>query len=100
MTILQALKGYYDRVAEREPGSIPPFGYSWEQVSFVSILSRDGELLDIDDLRVMEGKKLRPMLEKVPLVERTSDKKAKFLWDNTSYVFGRSAKSKRSDDEH
>ena len=100
MTILQALKGHYDRVAEREPGSIPPFGYSWEQVSFVAILSRDGELLDIDDLRVMEGKKLRPTLEQVPLVERTSDKKSKFLWDNTSYVFGRSAKSKRSDDEH
>jgi CRISPR-associated protein Csd1 len=90
--ILQALKGYYDRVAGSEPGVLPPFGYSYEQIDYVLVLSPDGTPLGLQPLP--EGRLC------VPLVERTSDIKPKFLWDNTSYVFGVSDRSRRSEQEH
>lgn len=90
--ILQALKGYYDREINRERPAVPPLGYSFEQVEAVLILSRAGEPIELQ--RIPEGRYA------VPQIERTSGIKPKFLWDNTSYVFGVSERSKRSDREH
>jgi CRISPR-associated protein Csd1 len=90
--ILQALKEYYGRAAASGPGKVPPFGYSFEQVGHVLVLSKNGEPIALEALP--DRRQL------VPLAGRSSDIEPKFLWDNTSYVFGVSAKSKRSAREH
>lgn len=88
--ILQALNGYYDRVASREGAKIAPPGYSYEGISFAAVLGRDGSLIDVNDLRTSAGKKPRPLLLLVPQPPKRSGVKPPpcFLWDKTGYVFG------------
>jgi CRISPR-associated protein Csd1 len=87
MTILQALCGYYDRLAAT--AAAPQLGYSVENISFVIILSSDGRVVDVRDVRDNQGKTPRPSQYTVPQPpKRTSGVDSKFLWDNTSYVFG------------
>ena len=62
--MLQALNGYYDRMANDPESGMPPFGTSIENISFALVLDADGNLKDIEDLREQEGNKLRP--RKVP----------------------------------
>ncbi len=89
MTILQALKGYYDRVAEREPGT-PRFGYGFAPISFSLVLRNDGILIDVDDLREQGEKKLVPKTLLVPkdFDDRTSGNTPRVFWDKTEYVLG------------
>jgi CRISPR-associated protein Csd1 len=90
MTILQALCGYYDRLAAT--GAAPRLGYSAQQVSFAVILSSDGVIQDIQDMRDSSGKKPRPVYRDLPQPEkRTVQVVSNLLWDKTSYVFGASA---------
>jgi CRISPR-associated protein Csd1 len=100
MTILSALNGYYDRLAARGDNSVPPYGYSYENISCALILAPDGTPLQLDMLEETDGNKVRPKRLIVPQTERSSDVKSKYLWDNTSYVFGVSEKSKRISKEH
>ncbi len=87
--ILQALKGYYDRLVDDPESGMPPLGTSIENISFALVLGEDGKLRGVDDLRVQEGKKLFPRKMPVPAaVTRTSGVKPNFLWDKSSYVFG------------
>lgn len=86
--ILQALNDYYHRLLAKDVGVALP-GYSQEKISYVLVLSLEGELVDVQDVRVTTGKKLQPRLISVPQPEkRTSDVKPNFLWDKTSYVLG------------
>jgi len=98
MTVLTALTGYYDRLAARD--EVPPYGYSSEQISFALIIGRNGTPIEFYPLQEVDGGKSRPKRIIVPQTERSSDIKPKFLWDNTSYVFGVSDKSKRPEQEH
>ena len=85
--ILQALNGYYDRLAAR--GQIPPFGYSREKISFAIVLSEAGKLVDVMPLPGLSKRKFRPRLKEVPRpVKRTSGIKPNFLWDKTAYALG------------
>lgn len=87
--ILQALNGYYDRMANDPESGMPPFGTSIENISFALVLAEDGTLQEVEDLREQEGNKLRPRRMPVPAAEtRTSGVKANFLWDKAAYVFG------------
>ena len=87
MTILQALAGHYDRLAER--GDAPPYGFSNEKISYAILLSRNGQLLDVQSLQDMSGKKPRPGIRAVPRpVKRTSGVASNFLWDKTAYALG------------
>jgi CRISPR-associated protein Csd1 len=87
MTVLQALCGYYDRLAAT--GTAPPPGYSVENISFAIVLASDGKVVDVRDIRDNSDKKPRPSQHAVPQPpKRTSGIESKFLWDNTSYVFG------------
>ena len=88
--ILQALKGYYDRVAGYEGTKIAPPGYSYQNISFAVILAEDGSVLDVNDLRTTDGKKARPLPLLVPQPPKRSGKKPPpaYLWDKTGYVFG------------
>jgi len=87
--ILQALNGYYERMASDPESGMPPLGTSVENISFALVLAADGTLRGVEDLREQEGKNLRPRKMPVPAaVTRTSGVKANFLWDKAAYLFG------------
>ena len=62
--ILAALSHHYDLQAAR--GRLPAFGLTQEKVSFALVLGRNGELLDIEDIRDTTGKKPKWTLLAVP----------------------------------
>ena len=89
MSMLAALKGCYDRLAEDDTSGIAPFGYSEEKITFALIISKDGEFVDYRDLRQASGRKLVPQLMQVPqAIKRTVAIAPNFLWDKTSYALG------------
>lgn len=99
--ILQALARYYQRLIERRAEGIAPHGYSPEKISYAILLSPEGEVVQVQDIRDTSGKKPLPRMMNVPQPEkRTVGIKANFLWDKTSYVLGASQTSKRADKEH
>ncbi|HUW31637.1 MAG TPA: type I-C CRISPR-associated protein Cas8c/Csd1, partial [Planctomycetota bacterium] len=49
--ILQALTHYYDRLKDDPESGIPPFGFGREPISWALVLDRDGNLVQIRDLR-------------------------------------------------
>lgn len=90
--ILHALNSYYQRMLDDPEAEMPAFGTSVEGISFALVLGEDGSLLEIEDLRVGEGKKVRPRKIPVPAaVTRTSGVKANFIWDKAAYIFGADA---------
>ncbi len=89
--ILQALNRYYDRLLEDEEREVPVLGFSRQKIYFGLMLSPEGELLQVLDLREQKGKKLQPVSRIVPyeMEERSGSKFAPhFMWDNTAYVLG------------
>jgi len=100
--ILSALNSYYLRLVERDDDEVPLFGYSQEKISYALVLSAEGELVDVLDVRDNSGKKPLPKSLTVPQPEkRTAGIKSNFLWDKTSYVLGVSAKvGERTAQEH
>lgn len=87
--ILHALNGYYERMLDTPDSGMPSYGTSNENISFALVLGSDGSLRGIEDLRELDGRKLRPRKLPVPAaVTRTSGVKANFIWDKASYVFG------------
>lgn len=99
--ILEALSQQYQRLIERDEPGLSPYGYSQEKISYALVLSKDGQVVDVQPLLDTSGKKPVPKSLSVPQPEkRTSGVKSNFLWDKTSYVLGVSASSKRTAEEH
>lgn len=93
--IIQALCAYYDRLLSDPESGISPPGYSKAKVGYGLILSVQGELLNIIDLRVTRGKKLVSRELVVPeQLKRASGIAPNFLCDNCCYVLGLDAKGK------
>lgn len=93
--ILSALNDYYQRLLEQGADGVSPFGYSQEKISYEILLSPDGKVVDVNDIRQVAGKGKKPIPRSlsVPQPEkRTSGTKSNFLWDKTSYVLGVSSK--------
>jgi CRISPR-associated protein Csd1 len=102
--ILTALNDYYQRLlANPDPvtglAKVPPYGFSEQQISYCLVLSKDGELVDIEDVRDTSAKKPKPKLMSVPspfvrsgqYTQKTFDSgkdNAFFLWDKTAYSLG------------
>ena len=87
MTVLQSLARHYERLAAR--GDAPEYGYSKEPVSFAMVLSREGDVVDVADLRDTSDKKPRPSRKIVPRpAPRASNIAPNFLWDKTAYSLG------------
>ncbi len=87
--ILQALDGYYHRLAGRDGAAVPLFGYSDQSISYAVVLSSDGTALDIVPLGSEGKRRFEPTRMPVPgPIIRTSGIAANFLWDKTSYVLG------------
>ena len=96
MSVLQALAGYYDRLAVR--GEAPDYGFSRERISYAVELTPGGEPVNAVPLLDTSGRTPRPSLHAVPRpVTRTSGIASNFLWDKTAYVFG--VKSDRAKDQ-
>lgn len=97
MTILQALNAYYDRLAD-----VAAPGWSQEKFGWCIVLSPEGEVVDVENLHDLSGKKPKPTLRVVPAaIKRTVAIAPNFLWDKTAYVLGRTAgEGKRTADEH
>ena len=87
--ILQALKNYYDRKAADPDGGIAPEGFEYREIPFVIVLDEKGNLVQIEDCRYQEGKRVRSKAFLVPQAEkRTVGVKSYLLWDNAEYIFG------------
>lgn len=86
--ILSALNDYYHRLAAQ--GKVPVQGYSYELVSYELLINSDGELLQVNDLRRREGKKLVSMSLQVPQSFKRPGTTPKpfFLWDKTAFILG------------
>ena len=88
MTILHALASHYDRLVAND--AAPSYGFSRERISYALVLSTTGDVVDVQPLHDTSGSKPRPSLRNVPqAVKRSSGVAANFLWDKTSYVFGK-----------
>lgn len=100
MTILQALAGYYDRMAAR--GEAEPPGFSRERISFAVVIDAQGRPVAVDDLRDATGKRPVPTQRDVPASQkRTVAVVPNFLWDKTAYSLGVTAgEGKRTAEEH
>lgn len=86
--ILQALCRYHDIMKDEGQSNLPESGYSIAKVSFALVLSSDGELTNIIDLRA-DGKRPTPKEMSVPFQEVRSSGVAPYrLCDNSKYVFG------------
>ncbi len=88
--ILQALKGYYDRVSAEPAGGIATYGFSEQKIAFEIVLTPDGTVADVNDLREQQGKRLQPRSLLVPQPPKRSGRNPPpaFLFDKTGYVFG------------
>jgi len=87
--ILQALTGYYRRMAEDTATGIATEGFERKEIPFVIILDRKGRFVGLQDTRLGEGEKKSGGLFTVPKgVKKTSGISANLLWDSTPYVLG------------
>ena len=87
--ILQALNVYYERLRDNANVNIPLAGFGSQKIHFALLLNREGNLLQVIDLRERHGKKLLPKQIIVPeAVIKSVNIAANFLWDNTGYVLG------------
>ncbi len=96
--ILQALNGYYERVATADQ-SIPQFGYGIAPVSFALVLNPSGDVVDVADVRRVVRNKSRPTDFLVPkdFDDRTAgDAAPRAFWDKPEYVLGVSEKPERA----
>jgi len=87
--IVQSLTRYYDILASDDTVKISRPGYSPAKVSFALVISPEGVLTNILDLRT-DGKKKLPKVMEVPLQKSRSGKHPPpyFLCDKGEYVFG------------
>lgn len=88
--ILQALNGYYERLAGLPDSGIAPFGFSEQKIAFVVVLASNGDLSHFEDLRIVEGRRSinRPLIVPGQAKPPGSGINPGFLWDNPAYLLG------------
>lgn len=87
MTVLQSLDRYYDRMAAR--GEVDAPGYSREKISLRVILTTDGAVRQVLDIREPDKRRSPQMLNVPAAVKRASGIAPNRLWDKTAYSLGR-----------
>lgn len=95
--ILQALCDYYMRMADAADPDLPLYGYATQKIHFALVLSPEGKLVGVEDLReVTERRKKVPKLLSVPSYPgaKSVNIRADFTWGNTGYALGRDDKGK------
>lgn len=93
--ILQRLNDLYYRLAQNpDPDTglarVPPYGFTDENISYCLVLSKEGGLVDIQDVRDTSEKKPKARRISVPQSFKRPGTipKAFYLWDKTAYVLG------------
>lgn len=89
--IIQSLTELYKRLSDNSDIDIPQYGYSKEKVSFSLVFSKQGEFLQLKDIRDVDEKgKPRPRVMTVPKLKGRSGKNPPpyFMWDNSKYILG------------
>ena len=89
---LSELCRFYDRLSADPESGMPPEGMSAEQISFALVISEDGKLVSVQDLRDGKGRAARFFVPAT--VKRVSNVASNFLWDNTGYALGVDGKGK------
>ena len=88
--ILQSLNQFYERLAEDPEIEIPPYGYSFQNISFCIVLNPKGKLIQFADIRREAGKRL--VTQEIQVCGGAKPSGAGlnpcFLWDNASYLLG------------
>lgn len=95
--LLQALVRYYEILSDDEESEIPKLGYGKVNVSYALNISKDGELLNLIPLKILDSKGKKQVAKPMTLPEqskRASGVFSNFLCDNSSYVFGFDNKGK------
>lgn len=99
--ILQALYQYYRRL--QKEGSVPPSGFMKVRIPFIIVLDKDGTFIQLEDTRLLEGKKLVAREFTVPAERGRSGSNAwqvaNLLWDHYGYVLGWPKSEKEKDKE-
>ena len=94
--ILQALNAYYERLKNQQDSDIPVQGMSRQKIHFALVINREGQLLQVLDLReTIKNKKIPRQLVVPEPVKRTVGIAPNFLWDNSGYVLGADNKDKK-----
>lgn len=110
--ILTALYNYYNRLASAtnpETGLriVPDYGYSMERISYILVINKEGELLDIQN-NFVDGKEFIGKYLVVPwsfkrsgkFTEKTFNEGKKqnafFLWDKSAYCLGVESKDNKT----
>lgn len=89
--IITALNSYYEHLFEKD--EVLPHGFSKEKISYAILLSKDGKVVDVHDVRDTSGKKPQPIYLPVPQPpKRAAGIEACLFWDKTSYALGVTAK--------
>lgn len=89
--ILQSLTACYDRLQAAPDILVPSYGYSKEKLSFSIVLSSNGNVLRVNDLRGGHDKKkiaCSAILPKPPRERSGTKAPAYFLWDKSKYILG------------
>lgn len=93
--ILSCLNALYFRLLENpDPVSgqarVPPFGFTDENISYCLVLSKTGDLVDIQDVRDTSEKRPKARRLSVPQSFKRPGTTPKpfYLWDKTSYLLG------------
>jgi len=109
--ILAELNRYYDRLADSPDldtgkSKVPAYGYSDEKVSYILVISKDGDIVDIVPNTETIGNRSHPKAMCVPAPFKRPGKyteksfndgkdNAFFLWDKTPYSLGVDANKER-----
>ena len=100
--ILQALNSYYENLTKLENCPVPKQGFKEEKVHVAIVLSKEGKLLQIKNLKIKQGAKYHAKLIIVPALTAPRTGLALlpgFLVDNPKYALGWSKEpSGREDD--
>lgn len=88
--ILQALCGYYDRLAQDVNSGVALLGYAVTPVNACIVLDEDGNVVECASLQDQDGKNKRPMRLLVPQPPKRSGSKPEpaFLCENAGFLFG------------
>jgi CRISPR-associated protein Csd1 len=88
MSVLHALDAYYRRLDER--GEVAAPGWSPEKFGWCIVLDPAGQVVDVQDLRDVSGKKPAPKQYRVPasFPRPGTTPRSFFLWDNTKFSLG------------
>lgn len=87
--ILQALYNYYQRKSADPEAHMAPPGFVWKDIPFIVEIDAQGNPVQIEDTREVEGKKKRARPFLVPQGgKKSSNVEANLLWGNAEYVLG------------